>query len=68
MPTEEMTELRRSLRGPQPKKRDELTLEDIRDLANRLTTEISKRVEIDMADEEAIYDDMKMLLAKYLVD
>ena len=68
MPPKVLEQIRMGFKKPQPKKRDELSLEDIRNLANELTCAIGEKVEIDMADEEAIYDDMKTLLTKYLVD
>lgn len=52
----------------QKKKREKLGYTDIVTLADKLTKMVSDHVEIDMADDEAIYDDMKMLLTKYLVD
>ncbi len=52
----------------QKKKKEELDYTDIVTLADKLTKTVSDRVEIDMADDEAIYDGIKSVLYKYLID
>lgn len=49
-------------------KRDikDVTTEDIQKMANLMCGVVSERVNIDAADEEAIYDDLKSVLVKYL--
>ena len=49
-------------------KKDDVTLEDIRDMANELTEKVGDEFAIDEADKEALYDDLKGVLAKYLID
>ena len=42
--------------------------EDIRKLASKAVEAINETYALDAADEEAIYDDFKTILAKYLMD
>lgn len=48
--------------------KEDVTLEDIRDMANELTEKVGDEFAIDEADKEALYDDLKSVLAKYLID
>ena len=48
--------------------KEDVTLEDIRDMANELTEKVGDEFAIDDADKEALYDDLKGVLAKYLID
>lgn len=49
-------------------KKEDVTKEDIRDMANELTEKVGDEFAIDEADKEALYDDLKSVLAKYLID
>jgi hypothetical protein len=49
-------------------KKEDVTKEDIRDMANELTEKVGDEFAIDEADKEALYDDLKGVLAKYLID
>ena len=49
-------------------KKEDVTLEDIRDMANELTEKVGDEFAIDEADKEALYDDLKSVLAKYIID
>lgn len=49
-------------------KKEDVTIEDIRDMANELTEKVGDEFAIDEADKEALYDDLKGVLAKYLID
>jgi hypothetical protein len=49
-------------------KKEDVTTEDIREMANELTEKVGDEFAIDEADKEALYDDLKSVLAKYLID
>ena len=49
-------------------KKEDVTIEDIRDMANELTEKVGDEFAIDETDKKALYDDLKMMLTKYLVD
>ena len=49
-------------------KKEDVTKEDICDMANELAEKVGDEFAIDEADKEALYDDLKSVLAKYLFD
>lgn len=49
-------------------KKEDVTKEDIREMASELTEKVGDKFAIDEADKEALYDDLKGVLAKYLID